>query len=228
VASPTGPVGFGDASGSARSIPHANLPVSAPIRAGYRSQLRRMGRGGCWQRSPSTTSARSRSARAQPSGVRSVASTIALTSLSRSDASASGRTDPARCARASSAAATAPIAWHEDDRPHPVSSRVSVAAAASPWTADPAATRAQIAEQLAGVGQLQSYRAILDREGAAGPEDILIAGDEVAVERGLRQLLDAGATELMAFPIGSPEEWRRTVELLGSLAQSAAVEAARG
>ena len=54
-------------------------------------------------------------------------------------------------------------------------------------------------------GQLPNYRRILDREGAAGPADVAIAGDEAEVERQIRALADVGATDFGAwiFPSGS-------------------------
>lgn len=54
-------------------------------------------------------------------------------------------------------------------------------------------------------------------EGAAGPADTAVLGGEAAVERALRTLAEAGATELIASPVGTPEEQRRTKELLAAL-----------
>jgi hypothetical protein len=48
-----------------------------------------------------------------------------------------------------------------------------------------------------------TYRAMLDREGAAGPEDVAIVGDEAAVQRQVHRLAEAGATEFLAAPLGS-------------------------
>jgi F420-dependent oxidoreductase-like protein len=85
-------------------------------------------------------------------------------------------------------------------------------------TSDEAGGRRWVAENLAVVGQLPTYRAILDRGYAAGPEDAVVVGDESSVERQLRRLFDAGATEVLAYPIGSDEERARTVEFLAALA----------
>ncbi|CAN5385467.1 hypothetical protein BH23ACT3_BH23ACT3_14250 [soil metagenome] len=67
-------------------------------------------------------------------------------------------------------------------------------------------------------GQLPSYRAMLDREGAAGPADIAIVGsaDEV-VERG-GALADIGVTDFAAvsFP-GSADEAAHTRAALATL-----------
>ncbi|GAA1682096.1 TIGR03564 family F420-dependent LLM class oxidoreductase [Nonomuraea maheshkhaliensis] len=78
--------------------------------------------------------------------------------------------------------------------------------------------RAWVAENFGMVGQLPIYRAMLDRGHAAGPQDTVVIGDETAVERGLRRLFDAGATELVALPLGSEEEQARTTALLADLA----------
>ncbi|WP_158083220.1 hypothetical protein [Streptomyces antioxidans] len=43
------------------------------------------------------------------------------------------------------------------------------------------------------------------------------SGDEATVGRGLRALADAGVTELIASPLGPPEERARTGELLAEL-----------
>ncbi len=87
-------------------------------------------------------------------------------------------------------------------------------------TPDAETARARIAERFAQAGETPSYRAMLDREGAANPEDLLVSGDELAVERELRRYVDAGATELLVFPVGPDEERARTVALLGDLARS--------
>lgn len=81
-------------------------------------------------------------------------------------------------------------------------------------TADPGAAKAVIDEAFALYPTLPSYRAMLDREGAAAPSDIALVGDEEAVRSGLRRLADAGATELLAAPTGTREERERTVALL--------------
>ena len=71
-------------------------------------------------------------------------------------------------------------------------------------TNDPDGARAQAAETFAMYGTLPSYRAMLDNEGVAGPQDIAIVGDEKAVEAGIQRFVDAGATDFQAatFPHG--------------------------
>jgi 5,10-methylenetetrahydromethanopterin reductase len=53
-------------------------------------------------------------------------------------------------------------------------------------------------------GFLPSYRAMLDREGAEGPADVAIAGDESAVGEQIERLAAAGVTDFQAaiFPVG--------------------------
>lgn len=84
-------------------------------------------------------------------------------------------------------------------------------------TNDPTAARERVAQGMAVYGQLPSYRAMLDREGAPGPADVMVVGSESEVERQLAQLEDAGATDFTANPTGSADERQRTVEFLRSL-----------
>lgn len=88
-------------------------------------------------------------------------------------------------------------------------------------TANPDAAREQASMQFAIYGQLPSYRAMLDKEGAAGPADVAIVGDEATVVKGLQQMFDAGATDFVAAVFGSPEEQARTLDLLTENSHSA-------
>lgn len=81
-------------------------------------------------------------------------------------------------------------------------------------TNDVAAARERAARALANYNQLPSYRAMLDREGADGPADVLLAGSESDVERALARIEDAGATDFTAAPLGSRDEQLRTIEFL--------------
>jgi F420-dependent oxidoreductase-like protein len=85
-------------------------------------------------------------------------------------------------------------------------------------TDDPDGARGQIASRYGLAGQVPEYRAVLDREGAAGPQDVAAIGDEDAVARHIRRLADAGVTELAAAPFGTPAEQSRTLALLAELA----------
>ncbi|WP_035855759.1 TIGR03564 family F420-dependent LLM class oxidoreductase [Cryptosporangium arvum] len=84
-------------------------------------------------------------------------------------------------------------------------------------TSHPEELRGWAAENFAMVAQLPSYRAILDRGGAAGPQDTVVAGDETTVERELRRHLDAGATDIVAILLGSGADRTRTIEFLAAL-----------
>jgi 5,10-methylenetetrahydromethanopterin reductase len=68
---------------------------------------------------------------------------------------------------------------------------------------------------------LPSYRAMLDREGAGGPADVAIVGDESAVGEQLERIADAGATDFLAVPFrveGDPGAIESTRALLVRLA----------
>ena len=82
---------------------------------------------------------------------------------------------------------------------------------------DAAAARARAAQDFSIYGQLPSYRAMLDREGAAGPADVAIAGDERTLEAGLRRLADAGVTDFCAAAFeAEPGAAARTAEFLAA------------
>jgi 5,10-methylenetetrahydromethanopterin reductase len=65
-------------------------------------------------------------------------------------------------------------------------------------TDDVEQAREMIAKSLKIYGMLPSYRAMLDREGAAGPEDIALIGDEATVRAGIARLRDIGVTDFNA------------------------------
>ena len=67
-------------------------------------------------------------------------------------------------------------------------------------TDDVDGARKQAAEQFSMYGQLPSYRAMLDREGYAGPEDVAIIGDEATVKDRLDEVRAAGVDEYVAAP----------------------------
>ena len=62
----------------------------------------------------------------------------------------------------------------------------------------------KVANQVFAIyGQLPSYRAMLDREGAANPADVGLYGDESALRAGLARLRDAGVTHFLASVFGA-------------------------
>ena len=73
-------------------------------------------------------------------------------------------------------------------------------------TDDVDAARTQAAEEYAIYGQLPSYRAMLDREGMAGPEDLAVIGNADEIATRLQGFLDAGATTVVANTFGSSDE----------------------
>jgi F420-dependent oxidoreductase-like protein len=84
-------------------------------------------------------------------------------------------------------------------------------------TDDVAGARAQAAEQFGMYGHLPSYRAMLDREGFANPEDAAIIGDEETVSGRLDELGAVGVDEFTAAVFdASPEVRKRTRALLRS------------
>lgn len=78
-------------------------------------------------------------------------------------------------------------------------------------TDDPEGARARAGDVLAMYGHLPSYRAMLDREGAAGPQDVTIAGTEAEVVEQINRYAEAGATEFIAVNYSNdPDEYERT------------------
>ena len=85
-------------------------------------------------------------------------------------------------------------------------------------TTKPDEAREKIAENLTIYGQLPSYRAMLDREGADGPADIAIVGDENLLRGEIKRLEDMGVTDFNAAIMGVEEgAYDRTLEFLASL-----------
>jgi len=84
-------------------------------------------------------------------------------------------------------------------------------------TSDADAARERAARNFQMYGQLPSYRAMLDREGAAGPADVVIVGDEDGVRAQLAHLAEVGATDFLANIFGSGEERTRTWAFLRTL-----------
>ncbi|GAA5133834.1 TIGR03564 family F420-dependent LLM class oxidoreductase [Pseudonocardia adelaidensis] len=81
-------------------------------------------------------------------------------------------------------------------------------------TDDAAAARAKAARDFAVYGTLPSYRAMLDREGWARPEDAALIGTESEVAARIDELRAAGVDEFTGAPFGSSEERARSRALL--------------
>ena len=84
-------------------------------------------------------------------------------------------------------------------------------------TDDPEAARERAARIFAIYGELPSYRAMLDREGATGPADVAIVGDEDAVSAQISALAEAGVTDFVAGEYTTGAEGARTRAFLRTL-----------
>jgi F420-dependent oxidoreductase-like protein len=86
---------------------------------------------------------------------------------------------------------------------------------------DVAEARRRAARAFQIYGHLPNYRRMLDREGAAGPEDVAIVGNEAEVERQVRALAGTGCTDLVASVFPAEEDaaasFARTWSLLKAL-----------
>ena len=77
---------------------------------------------------------------------------------------------------------------------------------------------ARAAETFAAYGGLPSYRAMLDREGVAGPADIAIIGTTAEVQDRIGALAGIGVTDFAAVEFGeTPEEVADTRSALKGL-----------
>jgi len=84
-------------------------------------------------------------------------------------------------------------------------------------TDNPEKARDRAAELFIMYGGLPSYRAMLDREGAEGPEDISVIGSAAEVADRLVGLSESGVTTIAASEFGNPDELAATREVLVSL-----------
>lgn len=84
-------------------------------------------------------------------------------------------------------------------------------------TDDADRARARAARIFEIYGQLPSYRAMLDREGAGGPADVAIVGDEEMVAAQIAALADCGVTDFVAGDFAADADRARTRNLLKSL-----------
>ena len=88
-------------------------------------------------------------------------------------------------------------------------------------TDDPDGARGRAAKVFEIYGQLPSYRAMLDREGAQGPADVAIVGTEDEVAAQIAALADAGVTDFVAGEFATGDDRRRTRSLLKTLTAQA-------
>lgn len=78
--------------------------------------------------------------------------------------------------------------------------------------------RETINESFKVYGQIPSYRATLDRGGAALPADVAVVGDVDAIEAGVQAYADVGVTDFAAVIPPSAPTAQATMELLGAMA----------
>jgi alkanesulfonate monooxygenase SsuD/methylene tetrahydromethanopterin reductase-like flavin-dependent oxidoreductase (luciferase family) len=90
-------------------------------------------------------------------------------------------------------------------------------------TDDAEGARSRAAQLFQIYGQLPNYRRMLDREGAEGPADVAVVGNEKEVEQQVRVFAAAGATDFIAaaFPGDDKHSMSRTRELLKDLVGNA-------
>ena len=86
------------------------------------------------------------------------------------------------------------------------------------WVTDDVDAAREVASRVFMIyGQLPSYRAMLDHEGLAGPEDLAIIGDEATCADRLDELVAAGVTQFAASEFADDNEGReRTRAFLAS------------
>ncbi len=89
---------------------------------------------------------------------------------------------------------------------------------------DPVEARAATAAMSTMYAGMTNYQRVIEAGGGATPADVAIIGNEESVRKQLQDLLDAGATDIWAQPIGVGYERaqrtasaQRTRELLSEL-----------
>jgi len=84
-------------------------------------------------------------------------------------------------------------------------------------TDDVSGARELAARMFKSYGVLPAYRAMLDREGVAGPAEVAVVGDRDAIGEQLLRLAEAGATDFNAAPIALGEHDARLDDCLRAL-----------
>jgi hypothetical protein len=84
-------------------------------------------------------------------------------------------------------------------------------------TANADAAIDRLGKSLALYSRLPSYRAMLEKEGGAGPADLALVGDEDVLDAGLDRLRDLGVSDFEAVIVSAEEGDReRTLQYLES------------
>lgn len=93
-------------------------------------------------------------------------------------------------------------------------------------TKDVAAARELAGKIYRTYGTLPAYRAMLDREGAAGPAEVAVVGDEDAIGEQLTRFAELGATDFVGSPFPGGPQGASLEECVGALATVGAALAA--
>ena len=81
-----------------------------------------------------------------------------------------------------------------------------------------AAAQDRFRSEYPSAGQAPSYRSMIEREGADGPQDLIAGGPASQVRDRLEELIAAGATDLIASVIGTLDEKEQALTLLAEIA----------
>jgi hypothetical protein len=88
-------------------------------------------------------------------------------------------------------------------------------------TDDVAGTREALRPLMERVATMPSYKRQVANEGVDHPVDVVVMGDEAALQTRLAELAAIGMTELCAQVVGSPEQQQATRKFLGGLSREA-------
>ncbi len=86
---------------------------------------------------------------------------------------------------------------------------------------DVEAGRTTVDETFVMYGRIPSYRATLDRGGAASPSDVAVVGDSNAIEAGIEAFAAVGVTDFISVVPASTPSTEATTELLAEMAGGA-------
>ena len=89
-------------------------------------------------------------------------------------------------------------------------------------TSNVAAGRDTVNTTFAMYGQVPSYRATLDRGGAAAPADVAVIGNEAAIEAGVNAYAGVGVTDFVAVVPSGAASAKATMDCLAQHARSRA------
>jgi F420-dependent oxidoreductase-like protein len=79
------------------------------------------------------------------------------------------------------------------------------------------AARERVGKMISMYGQMPSYRAMVEREGAGNPEDFALIGDEKTLDEGLARLREIGVTDFEASIFATEDgAEERTLDYLAS------------